>query len=279
MKKIKSLRNMIAKWIISCTALMLVGGTVAHLPSFMLQADAAVAEHSYHFGFKKSKNGEPPSIEQEGFKPLLQKHDAIFMGDPNKKSLYLTFDNGYENGYTTKILDVLAQKRVPAIFFVTGHYVQDQPELVQRIVREGHLIGNHSWSHPDMTRISDGQIREELDKVEREVARLTEQKNIVYLRPPRGIFSDRMLTVSRQLGYTNVFWSLAYKDWDTSRQKGGQYAYDSVMGQLHPGAVLLLHSVSRDNAEALGRIIDDARKQGYEFRNLDELMYRSHVPG
>ncbi len=225
----------------------------------------------YHFGFKKSKNGQLPSIDQEGFKPIIDRHGAIFLGDTSKKELYLTFDNGYENGYTAKVLDVLKAKKVPVVFFVTGHYVKDQPELLKRMVKEGHLIGNHSWSHPDMTRISDSAIRKELDQVQKAVAEVTGQKEMRYLRPPRGIFSERTLAVSHQAGYVSVFWSLAYKDWDIHAQKGWKYAYDNVVAQLHPGAVILLHSVSRDNAEALGSIIDAARKQGYEFKRLDQL--------
>lgn len=240
----------------------------------------AHADKAFHFGFKKSRNGALPSIAEEGFEPLLNKYDAIFTGDPARKSLYLTFDNGYENGFTERILDVLKEKNVPATFFVTGHYANDQPELIRRMVNEGHIVGNHSWSHPDLTRVSDADIREELNKVSELVAELSGQKRTVYLRPPRGIFSERTLAVSKELGYTNVFWSIAYKDWDTKQQKGGQYAYDNVMSQLHPGAVILLHSVSHDNAEALPRIIDDARKQGFEFHSLDELVYRQKLePG
>src|SRR5690606_34178015 len=124
----------------------------SYLP-FARHAEASAAP--YHFGFKRSKNGSLPSIEQEGFKSILEKHEAIFLGDTNKKELYLTFDNGYENGFTTPILDVLKAKQVPAAFFVTGHYVKSQPELIKRMAEEGHLVGNHSWSHPDMTTISD----------------------------------------------------------------------------------------------------------------------------
>jgi peptidoglycan-N-acetylmuramic acid deacetylase len=233
---------------------------------------AAHPDTAYHFGFKKSKGGQLPSIDQEGFKPIVEKHGAIFLGDTTKKELYLTFDNGYENGYTGQILDTLKAKKVPAIFFVTGHYVKDQPELLKRMADEGHLIGNHSWSHPDMTKIPNASIREELEKVQTEVARVTGQKEMRFLRPPRGIFSDRSLATSKELGYTSVFWSIAYKDWDTKVQRGWRYAYDNVISQLHPGAVILLHAVSRDNAEALGAIIDEARKQGYEFKSLDQLV-------
>jgi len=231
----------------------------------------AVSDHPYHFGFKKSKNGQLPSINEEGFKGVVDRHGAVFLGDTTKKELYLTFDNGYENGYTTSILDTLLARKVPAIFFVTGHYVKDQPELLKRMAAEGHLIGNHSWSHPDMTTLSNEKVKEELTKVKDAVAQITGQQEMRYLRPPRGIFSDRTLAVSKELGYTNVFWSIAYRDWDTKVQRGWKYAYDNVMAQLHPGAVLLLHSVSKDNADALGAIIDEARKQGYAFKSLDQL--------
>lgn len=233
----------------------------------------AGADPAYHFGFKKSRNGEPASIDQEPFRDLIEKHGAIFMGDPAKKTLYLTFDNGYENGFTAKILDVLKEKQVPAVFFVTGQYVKEQPELMQRMVSEGHTIGNHSWSHPDMTTISDEQIRTELEKVKQGVAEVTGQQDMIFLRPPRGIFSDRTLAVTRKLGYINVFWSVAYVDWETNRQRGANRAFQQVTKQLHPGAVILLHSVSKDNAEAMGDIIDYARSQGYEFRRLEELVF------
>lgn len=230
----------------------------------------------YHFGFKKSKDGKLPSIAEEGFMGILQKHGAIFLGDTEKKELYLTFDNGYENGYTAQLLNVLKDKKVPAAFFVTGHYVKDQPELVKRMAEEGHIIGNHSWSHPDMSSISAGRIKDELDKVKVEIAKLTPQSEVRYLRPPRGIFSDQMLGVSQNLGYTSVFWSVAYRDWDTKKQHGWNYAYQQVMAQLHPGAVILLHSVSQDNAEAMGKIIDDARGQGYEFKSLDQMQLKQY---
>ncbi|MBB3110672.1 peptidoglycan-N-acetylmuramic acid deacetylase [Paenibacillus phyllosphaerae] len=239
-------------------------------------ADTYADGRAYHFGFKKSKGGELPSIAQEGFMDIVKKHDAIFLGDTASKDIYLTFDSGYENGCTTQILDVLKAKGVPAVFFITGHYVKDQPELVKRMVAEGHLVGNHSWSHPDMSTIPDARIHEELNKVRDAVAELTPQKEMHYLRPPRGIFSDRVLAASKQAGYTNVFWSIAYKDWDTKAQRGPQYAYDSVMAQLHPGAVILLHSVSSDNAGAMARIIDDAKAKGYTFKRIDQLTAKQY---
>lgn len=241
-----------------------------------VQLAAAQSNVPYHFGFKKSKSGHLASIDQEGFKGVVQKYGAIFLGNTKQKELYLTFDNGYENGYTAKILDTLKEKKVPAIFFVTGQYVKDQPQLLKRMVKERHLIGNHSWNHPDMTTISVNRMEEELKRVKDEVAKVTGQKEMHYLRPPRGIFNEKTLAVSTKSGYTNVFWSIAYKDWDINDQKGWRYAYDKVVSQLHPGSVILLHSVSRDNAEALGHIIDEARKQGYEFKSLDQLKIKNY---
>ncbi|MGN7453998.1 delta-lactam-biosynthetic de-N-acetylase [Paenibacillus pasadenensis] len=243
-------------------------------------ADAAPAagwSKAYHFGFKKSKNGELPSIAEEGFQPMLEKHGAVFLGDTSRKELYLTFDNGYEkDGLTGTILDVLKEKNVPAIFFITGHYVKTEPELVKRMAAEGHLIGNHSWSHPDMSTLPPEKIRQELADVKKAVAELTGVQKMDYLRAPRGIFSEPMLAASGAEGYRNVFWSVAYKDWDTSAQRGADYAYRNVMEQLHPGAVLLLHAVSSDNTQALGRIIDGARAQGYEFKSLDGMEKRTY---
>ena len=259
------------KWHIIFVSLML-------LLALPLQSAVAYQDHPYHFGFKKSKNGELPSITEEGFKGIVDRYGAVFLGDTSKKELYLTFDNGYENGFTPSILDTLLVRKVPAIFFVTGHYVKEQPELLKRMTAEGHLIGNHSWSHPDMTTISNQKVKEELEKVKEAVTQVTGQREMHYLRPPRGIFSDRTLAVTKDMGYTNVFWSIAYKDWDTKVQRGAKFAYDSVMAQLHPGAVILLHSVSKDNAEALGSIIDEARKRGYEFKSLDQLPNQKPTP-
>lgn len=233
---------------------------------------------AYHFGFKKSVNGKLPSIDEEGFKGILDKHGALFLGNTERKDLYLTFDNGYENGLTADILNVLKAKNVPAAFFVTGHYVKDQPQLLKRMVDEGHIVGNHSWSHPDMSQLSDAQIETELNRVDEQVQQITGQKRMQYLRPPRGIFNERVLDASRKLGYTNVFWSIAYKDWDVNAQRGAQHAIDQVMRQLHPGAILLLHSVSSDNAQGLSVMIDKARGQGYTFRSLDELV-AGDLPG
>ncbi|RKQ88705.1 delta-lactam-biosynthetic de-N-acetylase [Brockia lithotrophica] len=225
---------------------------------------------TFSWGFKKAKGGNPPSIDEEGFRELVERFGARFYDPSGKKVVYLTFDNGYENGYTARILDVLREKGVPAAFFVTGHYVKSQPELVRRMVREGHIVGNHSYHHPDMSRMSAAEIRADLEKLNAAVREIVPEAEIRYFRPPRGIFDEKTLATARDLGMTTVFWSIAYKDWDTKVVHGGDYAVRQVLEQLHPGAVILLHSVSRDNAEGLPRIIDEVRAQGYTFRSLDD---------
>ncbi|WP_258535529.1 delta-lactam-biosynthetic de-N-acetylase [Bacillus sp. 03113] len=231
---------------------------------------AQVSNAPIHWGFKKNSNEVPPEAG-EPLDNMLEKYGSYYIGDPKKKDIYLTFDNGYENGYTAKILDVLKKEKIPATFFVTGHYLKSEPGLVKRMVKEGHIIGNHSWHHPDLTQVSRERLKEELKKVKMETEKLTGQKTMNYLRPPRGIFSERTLKLANEEGYTTVFWSLAFVDWKTDQQKGWKYAYDNMIKQIHPGAILLLHTVSKDNADALEKAIIDLKKKGYKFKSLDEL--------
>lgn len=241
---------------------------------------AQAQQKAFHWGFKKATHGGLPSIAEEGYADLVQTYDALFYDNSGKKVLYLTFDNGYENGYTPAILDVLKEKNVKATFFVTGHYIEDQPELLKRMVQEGHIIGNHSWSHPDMSTLNADRIRQEIEKVNASIAAITPQKETVYFRPPRGIFNERVLKIVRDMGMETIFWSIAYKDWERDVSRGKDYAYQQVVKQFHPGAVILLHSVSKDNAEALGMIIDEALRQGYTFESLDawRIKRRVHPP-
>ncbi|MCA0984118.1 delta-lactam-biosynthetic de-N-acetylase [Halobacillus yeomjeoni] len=228
------------------------------------------------WGFQKSRNGEIPDVGRYG--PMIEKHNGFFVDTSGDPVVYLTFDSGYEQGHTGKVLDVLKDKNVPATFFVTGHYIESAPELLKRMVNEGHLIGNHSWHHPDFTKVSKEKMKDELDRVEKAVRSLTGQQTMSYVRPPRGTFNDRTLAWANEFGYTHAFWSIAFKDWETDRQKGWEYAYRSVVDQIHPGAVILLHSVSEDNAEALEHLIDELRKRGYHFGNLNQLMVKKLLP-
>ncbi|MCI0768305.1 delta-lactam-biosynthetic de-N-acetylase [Bacillus sp. TL12] len=229
-----------------------------------------------HWGIPRAKNETPPDAGKK-FTELLHNNGGFYLGDTKKKDIYLTFDNGYENGYTEKILDVLKEKKVPATFFVTGHYIKTQKDLLLRMKNEGHIIGNHSQSHPDFTTVNDEKLRGELQSVTDEIKKVTGQKEVKYVRPPRGIFSERTLALTKEMGYYNVFWSLAFLDWKVDQQRGWQYAHNNVMNMIHPGSILLLHAISKDNAEALAKIIDDLREKGYHFKSLDDLV-KSNQP-
>ena len=190
-----------------------------------------------------------------------------------EKVMYLTFDNGYEyNNLTANILDTLKEKNVKAAFFVTLSYVKQNPTLVRRMIDEGHIVGNHSTTHPVFPQLTRTQMAQEiltLDNYMKENFSYTSQ----YFRFPTGAYSECALELVTSVGFRSIFWSVAYADWDRSAQKGADYAFSTVTSRFHPGAVILLHAVSQDNADALGRIIDQARNEGYKFNTLDQYSY------
>ena len=225
--------------------------------------------HSYGV----AKNGKPNEISINNQKYFESNNFNTFCLDTKSKDkvLYLTFDCGYENGYTEKILDVLKAKNVNAAFFCTLTEVKQNPELIKRMIKEGHIVGNHSVNHPSFAEISTEQMAEEIRGME-EYLKENFNYSEPYFRFPKGEYTENALKTVDSLGYTSVFWSLAYADWDLNNQKGEQYAYEKVISRLHPGAVILLHSVSPDNANALGRIIDEAKSQGYKFLSLRDYV-------
>ncbi|WP_156291704.1 delta-lactam-biosynthetic de-N-acetylase [Oceanobacillus salinisoli] len=235
-----------------------------------------IAASGYGWGFKKNDEHKVPYIGE--YQEILEKYGAYYADLSGDKVIYLTFDNGYEEGYTDDILDVLKKQDVPATFFVTGHFVTSQPDLVKRMVDEGHIIGNHSYHHPDFTIVSKESMKKELESLEKAVAEVSDQEEIKFLRPPRGMFNERTLQWANELGLTHVFWSLTFTDWNTANQKGWRFAYDQIMKQMHPGAIILLHAVSSDNAQALERIIEDLKSKGYEFKSLDHLLLKNTLP-
>ncbi len=222
----------------------------------------------YGWGLKKNVNA-PPEVP-ENIQNLLAAYGGIYI-DHTPRTLYLTFDEGYENGYTAKILDVLKENNVKAAFFVTGPYLEKETELVKRMFDEGHVVGNHTVNHPSMPRL------DSTEAVAKEMTELNEMcqekygQTMHFFRPPRGEYSERTLKISQDLGYTNVFWSFAYKDWETDNQKGTDYAYEQITKGVHDGAVLLLHAVSKDNAEVLDRVIKDLKSEGYRFKSLEDF--------
>lgn len=238
-------------------------------PEPMLQSTNAKKSHSYGV----AKNGVANEISINAQKYFDDNDFNAFCLDTKSKDkvLYLTFDCGYENGYTSKILDILKEKKVTAAFFCTLPQVKENPDLIKRMIAEGHIVGNHSVTHPSFAEIGTEQMTEEIKGMENY---LKENFNYCepYFRFPKGEYTDTALNTVNSLGYTSVFWSLAYADWDLKSQKGEQYAYDTVVSRLHPGAVILLHSVSPDNANALDNIIDEAKRQGYKFCSLRDYV-------
>jgi len=221
----------------------------------------------YSWWIKLNNEHKTPEIPSN-IKNLIDKYDGIYVGDTSKKVIYLTFDEGYENGYTSIILDVLKENDVKTIFFVTGSYIDRNPELVKRMLDEGHQVGNHTISHPSLPDIDYGKLEKELLDLDN---KLYEKFGVrsKYMRPPAGEYNERTLAAAQQLGYKTIFWSFAYDDWYADKIRGADYAYNKVMTNLHNGAVLLLHAVSKDNADALDRIIKDIKAQGYEIRPFD----------
>ena len=223
------------------------------------------------WGLSFSKEGQAPSAPASAQE--LEKYDAAYIGNTEEQVLYLTFDAGYENGYTAQILDVLKAHDVPAAFFLVGNYIEKNGDLVRRMVEEGHIVGNHTMHHYDMSKISDKAAFEaELTALEELFRETTGKELPKFYRPPQGIYSEENLQMAKDLGYKTVFWSLAYVDWNVDSQPSKSYAMEKLTGRIHNGAVILLHSTSKTNAEVLDELLTYYEQQGYEFRSIDQLF-------
>ena len=227
-------------------------------------------KHGYGFGVAKDGKPNQISVDNQAYFDKAGLNAIALDTKSEEKVLYLTFDCGYENGYTQKVLDTLKQKDVPAAFFCTLPQVKSTPELIARMIKEGHIVGNHSVTHPSFPELTRLKMAEEVKGMD-DYLRTNFGYSEPFFRFPMGEYSDCSIDLLNSIGYKCVFWSLAYSDWDTSNQKGADYAFNTVTSRLHPGAVILLHAVSPDNSEALGRIIDYAREQGYTFKSLRDL--------
>lgn len=220
------------------------------------------------------------SFQQEGKCPVtdaskeeLLKYDAVFVGGEESNKIYLTFDAGYENGNTASILDTLKEKDVTAAFFLVGNYLESEPELVLRMKNEGHTVGNHTYSHPDMSTIlSEDKFREELQKNEKLYYDITGEELDKFYRPPQGKYCADNLIMAKEMGYKTLFWSLAYVDWYQDDQPTREEAFSKLLPRVHGGAVILLHSTSSTNAQILPELIDKYRAMGYEFSDIKELF-------
>ena len=220
------------------------------------------------------------SFRQEGAPPIgnagrdqLMAYDAAYLGDTSQKKLYLTFDAGYENGSTEKILDVLKVQQVPAAFFLVGNYIEKNADLVRRMAEEGHIVGNHTMHHYDMSKLTTQEaFTKELQDLETLYKETTGREMPKFYRPPQGLYSAENLRMAQELGYKTVFWSLAYVDWNNDAQPTREEALAKLLPRTHPGAVVLLHSTSKTNAEILNELIEKWKEEGYAFGTLEELF-------
>jgi peptidoglycan-N-acetylmuramic acid deacetylase len=251
--------------------LFLIAGAVvlALILGVWLMLPEPIETASWGLSFRSS--GQPPIGTANS--TALEQFDAAYLGDSKEKVLYLTFDAGYENGCTAKILDVLQKHEVPAAFFLVGNYLQKNADLVRRMVAEGHIVGNHTMHHPDMSKISDkAAFSKELSDLEALFKEITGETMPKYYRPPQGSYSEDNLRMAKELGYKTVFWSLAYVDWNNDKQPTAAYAFAKLLPRTHKGAVVLLHSTSATNAEILDELLTKWESMGYRFGTLEQLF-------
>lgn len=230
------------------------------------------------YAFSEAKNWGL-SFQNEGKKPVgnatsyyLKQYNSYFVKDTEEKVIYITFDCGYENGYTEKILDTLKKHNAKAAFFVVGNFLETSPDIVSRMFNEGHIVGNHTYHHPDMSKISSIEsFRKELNSVEEKYKEITGQEMQKFYRPPQGKFSQENLKQANEMGYSTIFWSLAYVDWYVNKQPTKEEAFKKLIPRIHPGAIVLLHSTSKTNCEILDELLTKWEELGYSFKTLNEL--------
>lgn len=233
-------------------------------------ASAAVPVSAADWGLSFQTEGQPP-VGNASVSDLAQ-YNACFLGDTSKKVIYLTFDCGYENGYTEQILDALKKHNAPAAFFVVGNMVETAPDIIRRMAAEGHVVGNHTYHHPDMSSISQQEaFQKELESLEGLYRQTTGQPLSKFYRPPQGKYSVENLKQAQTLGYKTVFWSLAYVDWYVDKQPTPEQAYAKLLPRIHDGAIVLLHSTSKTNAEILDSLLTKWEDMGFHFASLEEL--------
>lgn len=221
--------------------------------------------------FKRNENHEIPEVQNE---IDLTKYDAWYAKTDitdGEKPVFLTFDCGYENGYTPGILDVLKKHKAPAAFFVCKHFIEDQPDLIKRMKEEGHVVGNHTSNHICMPESDERTIREEIADNANYMKEATGYEMDPFFRPPKGEYSERTLQITKNMGYTTVFWSLAYPDYDVNNQPGADYVIERFDKYIHPGAIPLIHNISESNAQALDTVLTNLEKEGYSFQSLYNL--------
>lgn len=236
---------------------------------FLFSFPITLTANAEGWGFTKNNSHDTPYIGR--YSELIKGTDSYYVGDITKNEVYLTFDVGYDNGNLSPILETLEKKNVRATFFVTGDFVKRYPELITRLSFSNHVICSHSYSHKSITKLSKSELGADLERLQTEYYNLTGKQLSMYFRPPEGVFDTKSLLNIKELGYKTVFWSVAWKDWVTDKQRGAEFSYDSYVKNLHNGAIILMHTVSSSNKDALERIIDYTIQNGYTFKTVEAL--------
>ncbi len=263
--------------IILLTAAFLAGRGAAYvkyekIDEWAIPASGSVSSENWGLGF--GQEGSQPTGNASAEE--LAKYDAHYVGDNGEKVIYLTFDAGYENGNTQPILDALKKHNVPATFFVVGHYLESAPELVKQMVADGHFVGNHTYHHLDMSSIASKEsFEKEMRDVENLFQEITGTELAHFYRPPQGKYNTNNLKMAQELGYHTFFWSLAYVDWYQDKQPTKEEAFKKLVGRIHPGAIVLLHSTSKTNGEILDELLTKWEEMGYTFRTLEDFTKAS----
>lgn len=234
----------------------------------VLAASTASSEQNWGLGFPK--NGGKPTGNASAAE--LRNYRAAFLDETEEPVIYLTFDCGYENGNTPVILDALKKHQAPATFFVVGNYLETSPDLVRRMVEEGHIVANHTYHHPNMSQIATVEsFQKELKEVETLYQEIIGSPMVSYYRPPQGKYSSQNLQMAKDLGYHTFFWSLAYVDWLQDSQPSKEEAFDKLLSRIHSGAVVLLHNTSSTNAAILDELLSKWEEMDYHFAPLSDL--------
>ena len=260
-------------YIYGILALILMLGSIVvsnnNWKSIQTNSDLSLSNTKIEWGIKRGVNGEQPDLGNRN-RQLIEKYNGMAMGNKESKNIYVTFDLGYEAGYTSKILDVLKENNVPATFFITAHYVNTASDLVQRMVDEGHIIGNHTVNHKSMPSISESELEKELMNLHTSIYEKFGYE-MKYMRPPKGEYSEKSLNTTIKLGYIPVMWSFAYADWDEAKQPSQSEGINKILTNVHNGEIMLLHATSKTNMEILDTVIKKIKDMGYEFKSLDEF--------
>lgn len=260
----------IAPTLFLLAAMFMVGGVIVGKVGEMHPASSNTIMNTENWGLGFGAEGTQPtgnaSVQE------LAEYNGYYVGDAKEKVIYLTFDCGYENGNTEAILDALKKHNAPATFFVVGHYLESAPDLVKRMVDEGHTVGNHTYHHPDMSKISDqASFAKEMNDVAALFKEVTGTEMSMYYRPPQGKYSTANLQMAKDMGYSTFFWSLAYVDWNVDAQPSHEEAFTKLTGRIHPGAIVLLHNTSKTNGEILDELLGKWEEMGYTFGKLEDI--------